>query len=54
MSYMKAVKRVNPKCYPKIFSISLICYLHEMMNVHELYCDNHFMMYINHIIRCKP
>lgn len=37
MLYIKVVKRVNPKCShykKKFFSISLMLYLHEMMNVH--------------------
>ena len=40
--------RVNPKSsYHKekqFFSISLILYLYEMIDVHSTYCDNHFMM----------
>ena len=53
MLYMKAVKKVNPKSSnhkEKIFSISLILYLHEMMDVHQIYSDNHvseiIMLYI--------
>ena len=30
--------------------LSLTLYLCEMMDVHYIYCDNHFMMYINQII----
>ena len=54
MLYMKAVKKVNPKSShhkEKIFPISLILYLHEMMDVHQIYSDNHvseiIMLYIN-------
>ena len=47
---MKAVKRVNPKpSHLKerhFFSISLILYLYEMMDVHATYCDNHFISQI--------
>ena len=46
--------RVNPKssyCKKKnFFSISLILYLYEMMNVQEAYCDNHFRTYITIVL----
>ena len=45
---MKVGKGVNLKSsYPKkknFFSISLILYLYEIMDVHWTYYDNHFMM----------
>ena len=43
---------VNPKrSYhkEKIFSISLILYLYEMIDIHKTY-DNHFMVYVSQII----
>ena len=58
MLYMKAVKKVNPKSpHCKENFMSLIMYLYEMMDVHEIYCDNHFIMlytlnlvlYVNYI-----
>ena len=49
---MKFVKRVNPRVLikGKTFSISLILYLYDMMDVHYTYCDNHFMMRVSQII----
>ena len=50
---MKAVRRVNSKTShhkEKVFSISLIVYLCEMMDVHYIYCGNYFMMYVSQII----
>lgn len=32
------------------FSIALILYLYEIMDVYEMYCDNQFMMYVKQII----
>ena len=60
MLYMKVVKKVNPKishCKEKFFSMSLILYLYENMDVHKIYCDNHFIilytlnlvLYVNYI-----
>ena len=43
---MKVV-RVNPKSFHHkeiFFPISLILYLHDMMDVHRTYCGNRFMM----------
>ena len=51
MLYTKVVKRVNPNNShhkEKIFFISLM-YLYEMMDVHQTYCDNHFMTYVSQI-----
>ena len=46
MLYMK-VNRVNPKSsHHKEEFFSLILYLYEMMDVHYIYCDNHFMIYV--------
>ena len=50
---MKVGKGVNLKSsHPKkkIFSISLILYPYEIMDVHWTHYDNHFMMYISQII----
>ena len=48
---MKAGKRVDPEFSSQghFFSISLILYLHEMMDVNYTYCDNNFMMYVSQI-----
>ena len=54
MFYMK-VKRVNPKhSHQKENSFSFILYLYEVMDVHETYCGNHFIMYVCQIINCTP
>ena len=39
MLYMKVIKRVNPEsCYHKnLFYTSLILYIHEMIDVHQIY-----------------
>ena len=45
--YMK-VKRTNPENShhrENFFFLSLILYLHKMMDVHQTYRGNHFMMY---------
>lgn len=34
----------------QFFPISLILYLHRMMDVHSTYCGNHFMMHVRQII----
>ena len=50
---MKVVKRANPKSShhkETFFSISLILWVYEMMDVQWTHCDNHFMMYTNQII----
>ena len=31
-------------------SFAFISYLHEMMDFHQTYCDNHFMMHVSQII----
>ena len=49
---MKAVERLNPKSShhkEKIFFL-FILYLYEMVDIHQIFCDNHFMMYISQII----
>ena len=51
MLYMKIVKNKSQEFSPQIiFSISLVLYLYELMNVHWTYYDNHFMMYVSQII----
>ena len=32
-----------------VFSHSLILYLHEVMDVHQPYCDNHLIMYVSQV-----
>ena len=49
---MKAVEGLNPKSShhkEKIFFL-FILYLYEMVDIHQIFCDNHFMMYISQII----
>ena len=50
---MKGAKRVNPKSSHHeeniFFSISLMLYLYEMIDVRSTYCGNHFMMYVSQI-----
>ena len=53
MLYIKVVERVNFKSFHHkkiLFSISLILYLYEMMDVHWTYCDKDFVMYETQII----
>ena len=50
---MKVVKKANPKSShhkQKIFSIFKILYLYEMIDVHQTYSGNQFMMYVSQII----
>ena len=51
MLYMKVAKRVIPKSShhkkKMFFSVSLIFYLYEMIDVHQTYFHNHCMMYVN-------
>lgn len=48
---MKVGERVYPKRAPleNFFSISLIVYLYEMMDVYQTFCDTHSTMYGNQI-----
>ena len=44
---MKIVEsKAKSSHYKKKFFICLILYLCEMMDVHQTYCDKHFMMYV--------
>ena len=49
---MKVVKSVNTKRshQGKIFFLSFLFYLYKIMDCHQPYCDNHFMMYTSQII----
>lgn len=51
---MKMVKRVNPKSShhkkKHYFSISLILYLYEKVDIHYTSGDNHFMIYGSPVI----
>ena len=52
---MKAVERVNPKSSHHkekvfFFFFLFILYLYEMVDIHQIFCDNHFMMYVSQII----
>lgn len=53
MFYMKVVKRINLKSsYHKgktFFSVSLMLYLYEIVDVHSTYCEQNFIMYVSHI-----
>ena len=50
MLYINIVKRVNPKSsHHKENFFSSILYLYEMMDIHQTYCDDHFMMFVSHI-----
>ena len=51
MFYTNVVKRVKPE-FPSQgdFFLYLMSHLYEMMDDHETYCDNHFMMYVSQII----
>ena len=49
--YIWKLLRVNPKNShhkEKIFLKNL--YLCEVMDIHQTYCDNHFIMYVSQII----
>ena len=52
--YTKVVKRANPKSpHHKekfFFFLFYILYLYETTDVHQTYCDHHFMSYVSQII----
>ena len=53
MLHIKVVKTINPKSslfLGTLFSISLILYLYEMIDFHETYCGNYFIMHVSQII----
>ena len=55
MLYMKIVesKSLVLITRQKLFSVSLIFYLCETMDVDKTYCGNNFMMYVSQIIMFK-
>ena len=57
---LNSYRKVNPESSSeekKIYGFTLSLYLSEMMDVHQTYCRNNFMMYVSqiyalHITKC--
>ena len=50
---LNSYRKVNPESSSeekKIYGFTLSLYLSEMMDVHQTYCRNNFMMYVSQII----